>query len=165
MEFSIKTRKCLCIGLYKPPSQNENNFLDNLSLVLNRLTCQYGNFMFTGNFNMTIENKNLETFMNSFGLECLIKKPTFFQSKNLSCIDLILTNKKDFFKSSNVVEVGISDHHSFIITALESQLVKGNAKTKLYRDYSEFDMHNFKSDLDNKLKSGDDDDDDDDDDE
>ena len=92
--------------------------------------------------------------MNSFGLECLIKKPTCSQSKNPSCIDLILANKKDLFKNSNVLEVGISDHHSLIITALKSQLVKGNAKTKLYRDYSEFNMDNFKAELDDKLKSG-----------
>ena len=37
IEFSIKTRKWLFIGLYKPPSQNENNFLDNSSLII---TCQ-----------------------------------------------------------------------------------------------------------------------------
>ena len=27
-EFLVKTRKWLCIGLYKSPSQNENYFLD-----------------------------------------------------------------------------------------------------------------------------------------
>ena len=57
--------------------------------------------MLIGDFNMTIENKNL--FLNSFGLECLIKKPTGFQSKNPSCFDLTLTNKKDLFKTSNVL--------------------------------------------------------------
>ena len=154
MEFSIKTRKWLFIGLYKPFSQDENSFLDNLSLIINRVTWQYKNFMLTGDFNMTIENKNLEVFMNSFGLECLIKRPTCFQSKNPNCIDLILANKKDLFKNSNGSEVGISDHHSLIITALKSQLVKGNAKTKLYPDYSEFNMDNFKAELDDKLKSG-----------
>ena len=92
--------------------------------------------------------------MNSFGLECLIKKPTCFQSKNPSCIDLILTNKKGLFKNSHVLEVGISDYHSLIITALKKQLVKGNAKTKFYRDYSEFNMDNFKAELDDELKSG-----------
>ena len=152
IEFSIKTRKWLCIGLYKPPSQNENYFLNNLSLVMNRLTCKYENLILIGDFNMTVENKNLETFMNAFGLECLIKKPTCFQSKNPTCIDLILTNKKELFKNSNVFEVGISDHHSFIITALKSQFVKGNAKTKLYRDYSSFNMDNFKAELDEKTK-------------
>ena len=40
IEFSMKTRKWLFIGLYTPPSQNENNFLENLSRIINRLTCQ-----------------------------------------------------------------------------------------------------------------------------
>ena len=84
IEFSIETRKWLCIGLYKPPSKNENYFLDNFSLVINRLTWQYENFMLIDDFNMTIENKNLEVFMGSFGLECLIKNRTCFQSKNPS---------------------------------------------------------------------------------
>ena len=59
-----------------------------------------------------------------------------------------------FFKSSNVFEVGISDHHSFTITALKSKLAKGNTKTKIHCDYSEFNMDNFKVELGNKLKSG-----------
>ena len=52
------------------------------------------------------------------------------------------------------MEVEISDHHSLIITALKSQLVRGSAKTKLYPDCSEFNMDNFKAELDHKLKSG-----------
>ena len=52
------------------------------------------------------------------------------------------------------LQVGISDHHSLIITALKSQLVKGNGKTKLYGDYSEFNMDHFKAELGDKLKSG-----------
>ena len=91
--------------------------------------------------------------MDAFDLECLIKKLTCFQSTSPSCIDLILTNKKEFFKNSNVFEVGISDHRSLIVTALRSQLVKGNAKTKLYRDYNSFDIKLFKEDLDDNLKS------------
>ena len=36
IEFSVKTRKWLCIGLYKSTSQNDiDNFIDNLSLVTN----------------------------------------------------------------------------------------------------------------------------------
>ena len=66
IEFSIKTRKWLCIGIYKSPLQNENNFLDNLSLIINRLTSQYENIMLISDCNMTIENENLEIFMNLF---------------------------------------------------------------------------------------------------
>ena len=128
-------------------------FLDNLSIALTKMSCEYENVMLIGDFNLTAENKNLEVFMNTFDLECLIKKPTCFQSTSPSCIDLILTNKKKFFKNSNVLEVGISDYHSLIVTALRSQLVKGNGNTKLYRDYNSFDIKSFKEVLDNNLKS------------
>ena len=79
---------------------------------------EYKNVMLIGDFNLTVENKNLKVFMNTFDLEYLIKKPTCFQSTSPSCIDLILTNKKEFFKNCNALEVGISDHHSLIVTAL-----------------------------------------------
>ena len=38
--------------------------------------------------------------MNTFDLECLIKKPTYFKSTSPTCIDLILSSKKEFFKTS-----------------------------------------------------------------
>ena len=69
-----------------------------------------------------------------------------FQSASPTRIDLILTNKKSLFKSSNVLEVGISDHNSYITTALRTQLIKGNAKMKMYRDYKTFNIIFFKRD-------------------
>ena len=91
-----------------------------------------------GNFNLTVENKKLELFMSTFGMECLIKKPKCFKSVKPNCIDVIITNKKELFENSNVLEVRISDHHSFIVTALKRRLIKGNEKMKLSRDYSSF---------------------------
>ena len=102
---------------------------------------------------LTVNNKNLGVFMNTFNLDCLINKPTCFQSANPNCINLILTNKKNFFKNSNVLEVGISDHHSFITTALRTKLIKGNAKMKMYRDYTTFDIDFFKKDLGESLEN------------
>ena len=145
-EFLVKTRKWFCIDLYKSSSQNENYFLDILSKVLSKQTCQYENVMLIGDFNLTVNNKNLRVFMNTFNLDSLINKPTCFQSANPTCIDLILTNKKSLFKNSNVLEVGISDHHSFITTALRTQLIKGNAKMKMYRDYKTFNIELLKRD-------------------
>ena len=56
--------------------------------------CQFDNIMLMGNINLTVENKNLEVFMCTFDMECLIKTPTRFQSGKPNCIDLILTNEK-----------------------------------------------------------------------
>ena len=97
LDFTVKKQKWLCIGLNKPPSQNEKYFLDHLSKALGRLTYQYDKTILIGDFNFTAENNNLENFMKTFNLECLIKKPACFQSSNQRCIDLILTKKERTF--------------------------------------------------------------------
>ena len=137
LKFTIKNRRLLCIGIYRPLSQNEK--------------CQYKKTMLIGDFNLTIYNESLENFMSTCDLEYLIRKPTCFQSSNPTCIDLILTIKKEFFKNTDVVEVEISDHHYLIVTALKSLPLKRNAKTKLYQDYSSFSTDHFEEDLGNNL--------------
>ena len=109
--------------------------------------------MLIGDFNLTINNKRIQNVMTTFDLECLIKKPTCFQSSNPTCVDLILTSKKEFVKNTDVIEVGISNNHSLTVTVLKSLLLKGNAKTKLYRDCDSFIIDHFKEDLDNNLKN------------
>ena len=81
------------------------------------------------------------------------KETNLFSVFKSTCIDLILTNKKESFKNTDVIEVGISHHHSMIVTALKSPLLKGYAKTKLCRDYNSFNIDHFKEDLDNNLKN------------
>ena len=128
LEFTAKNERWLCVGIYRPPSQNKKYFVDHLSKTLGQLSCQYDTTVLIGDFNLKIDNKSLENCMPTFDLECLIKKPTCFQSSIPTCIDLILTNKKEFFKNTDVIEVGISDHHSLIVTVLISLLLKENVK-------------------------------------
>ena len=94
LEFTVKNRTWLCVGIDRLPSQNEKYFIDHLSKTLGQLSRQYDKTVLIGDFNLTIDNKSLENFMTTFDLECLIQKPTCFQSSNPTCIDLILTNKK-----------------------------------------------------------------------
>ena len=68
IELSIESGEWLYIGLQKSPSQNEKYFLDNLSLALTKMSCEYENVILIADFNLTVENKNLETFMNTFDL-------------------------------------------------------------------------------------------------
>ena len=51
LEFTVKNRRWLYIGIYKPSSQNEKYFIDNLSKTLRQLTCQYDRTMLIGDFN------------------------------------------------------------------------------------------------------------------
>lgn len=73
-----------------------------------------------------------------------LEKPTRFESAHPNFIDLILTNKILFFKNCNVLEVRISDHHNFTDAVLKSQLIKGNAKIKKFRDYISFQMEHLR---------------------
>ena len=82
----------------------------------------------------------------------LINKPTCFQSNTPTCIDLILTNKKDLFKLSNTFETGISDHHKLVSTILKSGSFKGTPKIKIYRSYNTFELENFNRILKDKLE-------------
>ena len=44
-----------------------------MSLILNKLNCQFDNIMLMGDFNLTVEKKNLEVFMSTFDMDFLIK--------------------------------------------------------------------------------------------
>ena len=64
IELSIKSWKWLCIDLYKPPT-HETCFLENVSLALTKMSCEYGNVMFIGDFNFTIDNKSFKFLMSA----------------------------------------------------------------------------------------------------
>ena len=85
----------------------------------------------------------------------VFNQPTYLQSENWSCIHLILTNKKELYKHSEVNQIGIPTHHSFVVTSSKTQLVKDNAKTKVYRHYSKINMNAFKKYLGKSLTNKD----------
>ena len=91
--------------------------------------------------------------MFSFDLESLIDSPTSYESINLTCIDLILTNKKNHFMKSATFETGLCDHHKLITTILRKAISKGNLKKMFYRDYKRFDQKKFENELKLKLNS------------
>ena len=88
--------------------------------------------MAIGNFNLSIDNRHLEAFMQACDFSRLIKKPTCYQSNTPSSIDLISTNGASFFKISNTFETGLSDHHKLFCTILKSGGLKGAPIEKIY---------------------------------
>ena len=152
-EFSVSNKKWLLLGNYRPPSQNDLSFINELNLALNFFSPIYENFVLLGYFNLSTENPNLKNFMCSFDLESLINSPTCYKSTNPSCIDLILTNKKNHFMKSATFETGLSDHHKLITAILRKTISKGNSKKMFYRDYKRFDQKKFETELKFKLNS------------
>ena len=77
---------------------------------------------------------------------------TCHQSKIVTCIDLVLGNKKNLFKLSDNFEIGLSDHHMFISTIMKSENFKGTPQ-KLYRSYKNFNLDVFNNALKMKFHS------------
>ena len=149
LEINIRKRKRLMIGAYKSPGQNDSLFLENLSNNLSTYLGDYDNILLLGYFNMAPENTNLQHFTDSFNLENLIHS-----FKGLSgCVDLIITNRKPYFKNTCVTATGMLNFHKLIVASLKSQLLKAPPKRKFCRNYKNVDEDNFNKDLKLKLDS------------
>ena len=146
--IEIHRNKCrwLFLDIYKPPSQNDIEFTNKLSLVIDHYLPKYENLILIGDFNLSTEYHHLDAVIQAYNLNNLINKPACFQSNNPTCIDLILTNRKHLFKLPSTV----SDYHKLVSTILKSGSFKERPKIKMYRS---FNIENFNSTLKNKLKN------------
>ena len=118
-------------------------FIQKLANQLNDLHTSYDNILFLGDFNMTTEDLKLQMFCDTHDLQNLIKEPTCFKGKNLSCIDLILTNQKQLFMKFRTFITGKLDFHALTTSIMKLIYVKGNTKIKFFRDYKNFDKDLF----------------------
>ena len=76
IEINLGRFKFLLIGLYKPPSVSEKEFLLHLNKAHNFFSTKYENITLIGDFNMQPGNKNLKDFCDLNQLEHLILKAT-----------------------------------------------------------------------------------------
>ena len=84
------------------------------------------NITLSGDFNMTLEDKNVN-FTETFSFEHLINESNSLKGSP-SCIDLIMTYRKSYLKNACVTVTGISNF------SLKSQILKALSKTKTYRN-------------------------------
>lgn len=73
LEFSLRNKKWLCFGLCKPPNLIDKCFTDNINKSPSKLCSQFDNVMLHGDFNLTTENKNLDTFMSLWKSQCQVQ--------------------------------------------------------------------------------------------
>ena len=107
-----------------------------------------------GDFNMTTSNPILNQFLDTSDFYSLNVYPICLKnSKNPSCIDLLVTNFKSSFMKTNDFETGISDYQKMISTAVKLQFKMECPKTKYYQDYCKFDIDYLSSEHSRQLDS------------
>ena len=147
-EINLHKKKWAMLGIYRPPTQDEKRFYEELGKAMDHLSDTYENFLIVGDFNNEESDHEISNFLDAYGLKNLIKAATCIKSNtNPRTIDLILTNRNRSFSNTQTTETGLSDFHLMVSTVLKSGFVKRGPKIIHYRDYSKFDHVKFKSDL------------------
>ena len=152
-ELNLSREKWVFMRIYRPPAQNKQYFLENLSMIVDHYSSIYDNHIILGDFNMEPNSPILISFMQSLNLFNIIKSNTCFKG-NGTCIDLILTNRKYCFKHSSTFETGLSDHHHLIYSMLKTTFKKEEPKLYKYRHYKKIDSTAFHTDLQSTLGEG-----------
>ncbi len=102
-------QKWLFLGIYRPPSQCEQYFFDQIEQGLDNFNNKYKNIVIMGDFNFEISETVISDFMDHYNLSSIVKNPTCFKSASPRCIDLILTSRKNNFQHTSTIETGLSD--------------------------------------------------------
>ena len=143
-EINAGKKKWALISAYRPPSQCQKLFFEEMGKFLDQLSPRYENFVIVGDLNSEETNCEISNFMDVYGLRNLIKSPSCYKSAdNPSSIDMFLMNKTFGFQNPTTIEVGLSDFHLMILTVLKSGFVKKGPSIVTYRDYSKFDPIKF----------------------
>jgi hypothetical protein len=115
---------------------------------------KYDHILLLGDFNVTVSDKVMYDFCESYNLKSLISTPTCFKNpENPSCIDLCLTNTPRSFQNSCVIETGLSDFHKMTVVVNKSSFQRLKPKVIIYREYKNFTNESFLSELIKKLST------------
>ena len=103
VEINLRKRKWFINGSYNPSKSFISNHLECHNRIVDEYNKMYQNLLFSGDFNVTTNQKYMKEFRNLHELTSLIKKPTCFKNPDKpACIDLISTNQPNCFEHSNV---------------------------------------------------------------
>ena len=138
-EINVGKKKWALISAYRPHSQCEKLFFEEIGKVLDQLSPRYENFVIVGDLNSEGKNCEISNFMDVYGLRNSIQNP--------SSIDMFITKKTSGFQNTTTMEVGLSDFHLMILTVLKSGSVQKGPRIVTYLDCSKFDPIKIRNDL------------------
>ena len=150
-ELNFRKKKWLVCCSYKLNKSNVSIHLDTLRKSLDLYSAHYENTILISDFNVSIDDPQMESFCESYWFKSLTKDPTSFKNPdNPSCIDLILTNGPYCLPNSCVIETGLSDFHKMIVSVMESTFQKLKPRIvqrEIYIDYTQFSNDNFRKNV------------------
>ena len=148
VDINLRKKELLLSSSYNPNKENIENHLETLSKSLTLYSSSYENLVIVGDFNVCVEEICMSGFCDTFGLKSLIKDATCYKTpENPSSIDLILTNNPRGFQNSCVIETGLSDFRTMVVTVMKTSFERLKPRAINYRDYKSFEKKLFREDL------------------
>ena len=104
----------------------------------------YDNVIFLVDFNTCINDNAMKSFCSLNDLTSLIDQPTCYKNPDKpTCIDIILTNRPNYFQSNNVFQTGLFDFHIMVVIELKIGFRKLKPHIVAYSDYKHSDNEKF----------------------
>ena len=136
-----KYKSFLICNTYRPP-QTPTTCFESLANSLTDALLLDLNVVILGDLNCNLlapdsETTSLQTFISTFNLHQLVKKPTRITETTKSLIDVILTTNTDIVSLSDVLACSVSDHHLvYLVLTLKTPRLKPSYVTKSYANYN-----------------------------
>ena len=137
-----KTKIITIAVIYRHPKNQINNFTENFSTILQKISTDKHQYYITGDFNININTKcsryisNYTDMVKSFNFHNIIKLPTRVTKSSSTCIDHFYTNNKRSINKKFILLDRISDHFplycrlnlKYKINKIEPKYVRNFAK-------------------------------------
>ena len=160
LTITLKAKQRLLISvIYRHPKATSSD-MDILSDLLCAMSATGRRLYLLGDLNCDVnktkpdgETTRLLDSLDRLHLSQLIRVPTRTTATSSSCIDLIITNAKNFISSSGVVEYGASDH-DIVYVILRTRLPRQPRQTITIRSLKKMSPEGFVADLSTQDWSG-----------
>ena len=125
---NLRKRKWFLNCPYSPHQNLISNHLECLNRLIDEHSNSFDNFIFGGDFNVFANHNSMINFYDLNGLRNLINVPTCYKNvDNPASIDLILTNRPNYFQHSTAFKTGLSGFHLLTITDFLKRVLKNES--------------------------------------
>jgi hypothetical protein len=136
----------IIICVYRTPNSNINIFIETIDTILGNLINTEKGIIIVGDTNIDYLGKRvnlqLQTMLNSYGLQAIVAVPMRIGHTSQTAIDEIILNKSIWGYTLKVTDIGFSDHKAQILQIqFQHKKRKGafrlNGEYRMARSYRE----------------------------
>lgn len=151
-EFCINNTNIIIVTIYRIPDNETTIFLNQISIMLDKLEKENKIIIISGDFNIHFERdcKQTKEFVNllsSFNIQPSISEYTRTVQTSKSCVDNILFDTSKYKYSTKVIQSCISDHTAQLLCLDLNNRSSLNSHLKYCRIHSRKNVETFLSDL------------------